>query len=288
MLLSLLETILITYMMEKDLASQEKLRLKEDKEAKEENVEADTFNTGETHTSVYSYKFLLNPFANVSNLLCSGEKRQTCCSFISQVSDGEKQHEPLPLVEEVKEQTYHSIFLLLSSTLMLHSLLKPLVKLFIFCLRWPGELSTLNLKKTIIDFPTTQFCWPESGVCRLTEASSRESLICWCWFWRSWSSWNKLWSSTSAAMLRIGGARHGPQESTEVSWFSTSPLCRCFCLSSSTNGTVRNEHQTMSVSYCGFYIVNHLCPKCDLLTNRVFEYGPVGENKPLKRVKTCF
>ncbi|KAG7222285.1 hypothetical protein INR49_027289, partial [Caranx melampygus] len=75
MLLSLLETILVTYMMEIDSASQEKLRLKEDKEAKEEKVEADTCNTG--------------------------EKRQTCCSCISQVSHGEKQHELLPLAEEV-------------------------------------------------------------------------------------------------------------------------------------------------------------------------------------------
>lgn len=47
MLLSLLETILVTYLMEKDSASQEKLRLME-REDKQEYVKTDNSNTGET------------------------------------------------------------------------------------------------------------------------------------------------------------------------------------------------------------------------------------------------
>ncbi|XP_022598034.1 5-hydroxytryptamine receptor 3A-like [Seriola dumerili] len=77
MLLSLLETILVTYLMEVDSASQEKLRLKDDTEAKQENIKSDKCN--------------------------AGEKRQTCCSCISKVSDGEKRNEMLPLAEEMKE-----------------------------------------------------------------------------------------------------------------------------------------------------------------------------------------
>ncbi len=48
MLLSLLETILVTYLMEKDSASQEQLRLRDDWEDKQEKVEIDNCNTGET------------------------------------------------------------------------------------------------------------------------------------------------------------------------------------------------------------------------------------------------
>ncbi|XP_067432646.1 5-hydroxytryptamine receptor 3A-like [Thunnus thynnus] len=73
MLLSLLETILVTYLMEKD--SQEKLRLREDWEAKQEKDQVDNCNTD--------------------------EKRRTGCSCICKVSDGEKQHELLPVAAEV-------------------------------------------------------------------------------------------------------------------------------------------------------------------------------------------
>ncbi|XP_044033749.1 5-hydroxytryptamine receptor 3A-like [Siniperca chuatsi] len=75
MLLSLLETILVTYLMEKDSASLEKLRLRGDWEDRQEKVKIDNYNTE--------------------------EKRQTCCSCICKVSDGEKQHEMLPVAEEV-------------------------------------------------------------------------------------------------------------------------------------------------------------------------------------------
>ncbi|KAL6094618.1 uncharacterized protein ACO6RY_15990 [Pungitius sinensis] len=67
MLLSLLETILVTYFMEKDCASKETLRLRENKQ--------DTFVTE--------------------------EKRETCCLSSCKASDGEKHPELLPMVQEV-------------------------------------------------------------------------------------------------------------------------------------------------------------------------------------------
>ncbi|XP_070708439.1 5-hydroxytryptamine receptor 3A-like [Pempheris klunzingeri] len=77
MLLSLLETILVTYLMEKDAASQEKLRLKGEREDKQEKVKMDN---------------------------CNREKeRQTCCSCVCKIPDGEKQHELLPVAEEVND-----------------------------------------------------------------------------------------------------------------------------------------------------------------------------------------
>ncbi|KAI3365102.1 hypothetical protein L3Q82_010212 [Scortum barcoo] len=75
MLLSLLETILVTYLMERDSASQEQLRLRDDWEDKQETVEIDNSNTE--------------------------GKRQTCCSCICKVSNGEKQHELLPVAGEI-------------------------------------------------------------------------------------------------------------------------------------------------------------------------------------------
>lgn len=48
MLLSLLETILVTYLMEQDDASQEKLRLRDNCEDKQEKVQVYDCNTGET------------------------------------------------------------------------------------------------------------------------------------------------------------------------------------------------------------------------------------------------
>ncbi|XP_041819277.1 5-hydroxytryptamine receptor 3A-like [Chelmon rostratus] len=70
MLLSLLETILVTYLMEKD-----KETLRDDCKDKQENGKVANCN--------------------------SEEKRRTCCSCICKVSDGEKQHELLPVAEEV-------------------------------------------------------------------------------------------------------------------------------------------------------------------------------------------
>ncbi|XP_054454298.1 5-hydroxytryptamine receptor 3A-like [Anoplopoma fimbria] len=89
MLLSLLETILVTYLMEKDSVSQEKLRLRDDREDKQETVKHQNCNTE--------------------------EKRQTCCSCICKASDGEKQHEMLPVAQEV----YNSIQSLESKALLL-------------------------------------------------------------------------------------------------------------------------------------------------------------------------
>ncbi|KAE8284220.1 5-hydroxytryptamine receptor 3A [Larimichthys crocea] len=76
MLLSLLETILVTYLMEQDDASQEKLRLRDNCEDKQEKVQVYDCNTE--------------------------EKRQTCCSCICKASDDEKQHEMLPAAQEVE------------------------------------------------------------------------------------------------------------------------------------------------------------------------------------------
>ncbi|XP_075950124.1 5-hydroxytryptamine receptor 3A-like [Anarhichas minor] len=73
MLLSLLETILVTYLMEKDSASQEKLRLRDDRDDKQETVKIEN----------------------------TEEKRQTCCSCICKASDDEKQDELLPVAQEV-------------------------------------------------------------------------------------------------------------------------------------------------------------------------------------------
>ncbi|XP_039991845.1 5-hydroxytryptamine receptor 3A-like [Xiphias gladius] len=75
MLLSLLETILVTYLMEIDFGSHDKLELKDNWEEKQEKVKIDDCNTE--------------------------EKRRTCCSCICKVSDGERQHEVLPLGDEV-------------------------------------------------------------------------------------------------------------------------------------------------------------------------------------------
>ncbi|KAF3853808.1 hypothetical protein F7725_014496 [Dissostichus mawsoni] len=71
MLLSLLETILVTYLMEKDSASYEKLRLKNNLEEQQEKV----------------------------NNCNTEEKREKCCPCICKVSDSEKQHELLPVAE---------------------------------------------------------------------------------------------------------------------------------------------------------------------------------------------
>ncbi|XP_071319501.1 5-hydroxytryptamine receptor 3A-like [Trachinotus anak] len=91
MLLSLLETILVTYLMEKDSASREKLRLKDDKDGKQEGQKTDNGN--------------------------AEEKRQTYCLCISKVSEGEKQHETLPLADEVnisaQSGEYHVLLLIL-------------------------------------------------------------------------------------------------------------------------------------------------------------------------------
>ncbi|XP_061564874.1 5-hydroxytryptamine receptor 3A-like [Cololabis saira] len=73
MLLSLLETILVTYLLEKD--SHDRLRLHDKQEDDREQ-----FNTKS----------------------CSAEdERQTCCSCICKVPESKKQHELLPVVEEV-------------------------------------------------------------------------------------------------------------------------------------------------------------------------------------------
>ncbi|XP_035526941.1 5-hydroxytryptamine receptor 3A-like [Morone saxatilis] len=74
MLLSLLETILVTYLMEKDSASQE-LSLRDNCKDKQEKVKIDEYNTD--------------------------ENKKTCCSCICKASDGEKQHEMLPVSEKV-------------------------------------------------------------------------------------------------------------------------------------------------------------------------------------------
>ncbi|XP_040923264.1 5-hydroxytryptamine receptor 3A-like [Toxotes jaculatrix] len=77
MLFSLLETILVSYLMEKDSASRKKLRLKGDYENKQEKFKIDSCN--------------------------SEERRHPCCSCICKVSGGEKQHEVLPVAEEVNK-----------------------------------------------------------------------------------------------------------------------------------------------------------------------------------------
>ncbi|CAJ1080032.1 -hydroxytryptamine receptor 3A-like [Xyrichtys novacula] len=76
MLLSLLETILVTYLLERDSPSHETLRLEEDCVARKEKMT-------KTHNCD------------------TEEKRQTCCSCICKKSSGEKQHELLPVAEEV-------------------------------------------------------------------------------------------------------------------------------------------------------------------------------------------
>ncbi|XP_008294211.1 5-hydroxytryptamine receptor 3A-like [Stegastes partitus] len=78
MLLSLLETILVTYLMEKE--SQDKLRLKDDGEGKEEKVKTDDCN--------------------------DEDKKQNCCLCVCAVPAGEKQHELLPAVEEVNSSVH--------------------------------------------------------------------------------------------------------------------------------------------------------------------------------------
>uniref|UniRef100_A0A671XBY8 Si:dkey-49c17.4 n=2 Tax=Sparus aurata TaxID=8175 RepID=A0A671XBY8_SPAAU len=75
MLLSLLETILVTYLMEKSSPYQEKFRLRGDHEDTQEKAKTDNCN--------------------------KEEKRRTCCSCICEASGGERQHELLPLAEEV-------------------------------------------------------------------------------------------------------------------------------------------------------------------------------------------
>ncbi|XP_018521203.2 5-hydroxytryptamine receptor 3A-like [Lates calcarifer] len=91
MLLSLLETIFVTYLMEVDSASQEKLKLEDDREDEQEKGKINNSNTE--------------------------KKRQTRCSCICKVSDGEKQHEVLPLSEEVNKsiqsQETHVLLLIL-------------------------------------------------------------------------------------------------------------------------------------------------------------------------------
>nr|XP_046234039.1 5-hydroxytryptamine receptor 3A-like [Scatophagus argus] len=73
MLLSLLETILVTYLMEKEAASQRKLRLRGDCKDKLQKLKND-----------------------------NEKKRKACCSCICKVSDGDKQHELLPVATEIK------------------------------------------------------------------------------------------------------------------------------------------------------------------------------------------
>ncbi|XP_068439875.1 5-hydroxytryptamine receptor 3A-like [Clinocottus analis] len=73
MLLSLLETILVTYLMEKDSASQEKLKLKDDREDKQETVKTKNCNTE--------------------------EKKQTRCLCICTAAD--ESDELLPMTQEV-------------------------------------------------------------------------------------------------------------------------------------------------------------------------------------------
>ncbi|KAM7381338.1 hypothetical protein PAMA_012273 [Pampus argenteus] len=92
MLLSLLETILVTYLMEKD--SQEKLRLKDNWEDKQEKVK-------------------INNCKTVTQTCCvfAEEKRQTGCSSICKVSDSENQHELLPATAESGES--HVLLLIL-------------------------------------------------------------------------------------------------------------------------------------------------------------------------------
>ncbi|XP_067345193.1 uncharacterized protein [Channa argus] len=79
MLLNLLVTILVMYLMEKD--SQNMLKLKDESEDKQEKVHIPNCNTG--------------------------DKRQICCSHVCKVPDCEKQHELLPVDEEVMD-TVHS------------------------------------------------------------------------------------------------------------------------------------------------------------------------------------
>ncbi|KAM3592810.1 uncharacterized protein V6R79_025587 [Siganus canaliculatus] len=74
MLLSLLETILITFLMEMDSISQRKLRL----------------------------RMCLDKAQNVNtNNSNKDEKRSTCCPCVSQVLDGEKPNELLPVAEQI-------------------------------------------------------------------------------------------------------------------------------------------------------------------------------------------
>uniref|UniRef100_UPI0037E88E41 5-hydroxytryptamine receptor 3A-like n=1 Tax=Semicossyphus pulcher TaxID=241346 RepID=UPI0037E88E41 len=79
MLLSLLETITVTYLIEKDSAYQEKLQLRDDWEDQKEKVQTEDCTTE--------------------------EKRQSCCSCICKVPAGRKQHELLPVAEEVNSST---------------------------------------------------------------------------------------------------------------------------------------------------------------------------------------
>ncbi|XP_041670770.1 5-hydroxytryptamine receptor 3A-like [Cheilinus undulatus] len=74
MLLSLLETILVTYLIEKDLASREKVRLRDNWQDKTERVKMQECNTG--------------------------ERPKSCCACICKVSAGEKQNELMPVAEE--------------------------------------------------------------------------------------------------------------------------------------------------------------------------------------------
>lgn len=71
MLLSLLETILVTYLMEKDSASQEQLRLLDNWEDKQEKVEIDNCNTGETQIKGKSsfHRSLLDAIGEIFRLL---------------------------------------------------------------------------------------------------------------------------------------------------------------------------------------------------------------------------
>ncbi|KAM8729439.1 5-hydroxytryptamine receptor 3A-like [Acanthopagrus schlegelii] len=75
MLLSLLETILVTYLMEKSSPTQEKFRLRGDHEDTQEKAKNDNSK--------------------------KEEKRRSCCSCFCEASDGERRHELLPLAEEV-------------------------------------------------------------------------------------------------------------------------------------------------------------------------------------------
>ncbi|XP_069016542.1 5-hydroxytryptamine receptor 3A-like [Embiotoca jacksoni] len=113
MLLSLLETILVTYLMEKD--SQDKLR--DNTEVQQEKVQTDNCN--------------------------AEDKKQTHRFCIFDVSDGERQHELLPVVEEgngsVQSGESHVLLLILEE---LKELQKTL-KLHLSCREKGGKFSHL-------------------------------------------------------------------------------------------------------------------------------------------------
>nr|XP_043870276.1 5-hydroxytryptamine receptor 3A-like [Solea senegalensis] len=135
MLLSLLETILVTYLMEFDSASLEKRRLKDDCRDKEDKEEKD--NTDDSYAA---------------------EKRWTRCSCICNVSEGEKEHEVLPLAPEanrsIQSREGHVLLLILKE-------MKVLQKTINLCLssrdegRRPGRWATRINRAFFIFYLTT-------------------------------------------------------------------------------------------------------------------------------------